>query len=125
MNPDELAAIRGKISGKPWDYPFGEELLALVDTLTEWIEEAARGGDFMAAQFSVMQREKEHGWNEAYRWESKAERAAAERDALLAQVARVEALGLRWSIIRDQKMRGYGAAILNALAEPAAEGGEQ
>jgi hypothetical protein len=34
--------------------------------------------ELMAAQFKVMQREKEHGWREADRWESEAERLGAE-----------------------------------------------
>lgn len=71
-------------------------LLALVDTLTERADEC------------------QQQWALAVRRE----------DALRAQVARVEALGLVWSLTRDREMRGRGAAILKALAEPAAEGGD-
>lgn len=65
-------------------------LLDEVDRLQGLASEQAAALDLMSKQFQVMQREKEHGWREAEKWEDKAgEQAAA--------LARVEALAKFWS----------------------------
>jgi hypothetical protein len=46
------------------------------------MEELRRAHALMAEQFKIMQQEKEHGWNEAARWEVRADRLASENAVL-------------------------------------------
>jgi hypothetical protein len=56
------------------------------------LEEQRAANKLMSTQFRIMQREKEHGWREANRYEARAEKAEAERDEALDRLARVRDL---------------------------------
>jgi hypothetical protein len=53
--------------------------------------------ELMAAQFRIMQREKEHGWQEADKHEARADAALAERDQARQALQRVKAMRDRWN----------------------------
>jgi hypothetical protein len=60
---------------------------AEVERLTAENAELTAAHELMTTQFRTMQREKEHGWNEADRQEARAERAEAEVERLTAENA--------------------------------------
>jgi hypothetical protein len=110
------------------------DLEAEVERLRGENAELAESHGFMATQFEIMRREKEHGWREAERWEGEVERLRAElvdaregeADCLRAelklraelarrdeQITAVRALAAKWW--GDPRHGGDGDKILDAL----------
>jgi predicted RNase H-like nuclease (RuvC/YqgF family) len=89
------------------------DLEAEVEHLRSENAELAESHGFMATQFEIMRREKEHGWREAERWEAEVEHLRAELARRDEQITAVRALAAKWW--GDPRHGGDGDDILDAL----------
>lgn len=66
-----------------------DDLIAFAVQQEQAREAAEAAHELMSEQFRIMQAEKEHGWRESEKQEDRAEKAEAERDAALAELAAI------------------------------------